>query len=139
MDTKISLSVFYNGQFFSALFERNDETGYSVYQRMFAVNPSDKEIMQLVLEEYYSFVFSKPVRGENAFSKPLKNPKRRQREAANAVKKVCASKKAQMALKMQHEVNKAASKSLATADKKRRSDEQYNLRVIKRKKKHKGR
>lgn len=139
METEISLSLFYNGQFFTALLERNDEAGYSVCQKIFAVDPSDYEVKQFVLEAYYSLSFSKPTKGEEAFIKPFKNPKRRQREAANATKNVCASTKAQEALKKQYEINKTVLKSLTAEDKRRRFDGLYELKVIKRKQKHKGR
>ncbi|MGE5495212.1 MAG: DUF2992 family protein [Burkholderiales bacterium] len=48
--SEVTLSVFYNGQFYAALFEKSDERGYSVCQRLFATRPLDNEILRLALK-----------------------------------------------------------------------------------------
>lgn len=137
--SEVTLSVFYNGQFFTALFERNDETGYSVCQRLFAARPSDNEILWFIIDGYYSLRFSLPSVEDNSdILKLVKNPKKRQREAANANKNVGASTKAQKALKLQHEEQKDALKKRHSGDKRLAEYEKYELRVIKRKQKHRG-
>jgi hypothetical protein len=67
--SEIMLSIFYNGQFFTALFERNDETGYSVCQRFFAACPSDNEVFRFILDGYYSLCFSAPSEANNMGSR----------------------------------------------------------------------
>jgi hypothetical protein len=138
--SEVTLSVFYNGQFYAALFEKSDETGYSVCQSFFATRPLDNEILRFVLDGYYSLCFSPPTAGYKSDAiKPAKNPKKRQREAANANKNVGASTKAQMALKLQHEEHKNDLRAKHSGDKKRAADEKYELRAVKRKQKHRGR
>lgn len=136
--THVILSVFYDGQFFTALFERNDELGYSAARTVFAAKPSDAEILGLILKGYGTLRFSSPSDDDDI--KPLAaNPKRRQRQAAKAAVLPAMSTKAQKALKAQHEQSKAACKA---AGKQRREDAEavkFEIRQLKRKQKHKGR
>ena len=136
--THVTLSVFHDGQFFTALFERSDESGYSVSRFVFAAKPCDNEILGLVLKGYGALNFTSPSKDDAV--KPLAaNPKRRQREAAKAAVIPAMSTKAQLALKAQHEQSKAACKA---AGKQRREDaeaKKFEIRQLKRKQKHKGR
>ncbi len=71
-------------------------------------------------------------------SKPAKNPKRRAREAAKALKRPAVSTKAQQALAAQREAMKRES---AQARSQRRADEaeaRFEQRKLKRKQKHRG-
>lgn len=71
-------------------------------------------------------------------SKPAKNPKRRAREAAKALKQPAMSTKAQQALATQREAMKRES---AQARSQRRADEaeaRFEQRKLKRKQKHRG-
>jgi hypothetical protein len=138
--SEIILSVFYNGQFFTALFERNDEKGYSVSQKNFVVCPSDNEMLALIKEGYYLLSFSAPSGQESGeIIKLAQNPKKRQREAAKASGSICASTKAQQAIKLQHDERRMLSKSASKEDEKRIADKKYELRALKKKLKHKGR
>lgn len=70
--------------------------------------------------------------------RPAKNPKRRAREAAKALKQPAASTKAQQALVAQREAMKRES---ARARSRRRADEaeaRFEQRKLKRKRKHRG-
>lgn len=81
-----------------------------------------------------SFFGGKPAEA----SKPAKNPKRRAREAAKALKRPAVSTKAQQALAAQREAMKQES---AHARSRRRADEadaRYEQRKLKRKQKHRG-
>ncbi|MEE0087208.1 MAG: DUF2992 family protein [Collinsella aerofaciens] len=71
-------------------------------------------------------------------SKPAKNPKRRAREVAKALKRPAVSTKAQQALAAQREAMKRES---AQARSQRRADEaeaRFEQRELKRKQKHRG-
>lgn len=134
----VELSVFFDGQFFTALFEQRDDEGYRVAKSTFPVQPSDPEILEFVLEKYYELRFSDPIKDGQCITRSIKNPKRRQRKAAKASKQVCASTKAQAALQQQREQNKLESKKRTKENKKAYADAQYALRKEKRKQKHRG-
>lgn len=134
--TQVTLSVFHDGQFFTALFERSDAHGYSAARVLFAAKPSDNEILSLVLKSGGMLRFSDPV-AEDA-EKPLAvKPKKRQREAAKAARVIGFSTKAQAALKAQHEQKKVISRAANRELKK--DDEKFALRQQKRKQRHRGR
>ena len=136
--TQVTLSIFHDGQFFTALFERRDAHGFSVARRIFGAKPSDNEILDLIVSKYSSLRFSRPAADvkETALAS---NPKRRQREAAKAACAVCFSTKAQLAVKAQFEESKAVAKAERSHQQKRLADEKYALKQLKRKQKHRGR
>jgi len=136
--TQVTLSVFHDGQFFTALFERHDANGFSASRRIFGAKPSDNEIMNLIVNGYSTLRFSRP----DADGKQITlaaNPKRRQREAAKAARAVCFSTKAQNALRAQYEAGKADAKRARREQKQRLADEKFALKQQKRKEKHRGR
>ncbi len=136
--TQVTLSVFHDGQFFTALFERRDAQGFSVARRLFGAKPSDNEILDLIVRGYGSLRFSRPA-ADNKTKLLAANPKRRQREAAKAARSVCTSTKAQAALKTHLEENKASAKAVLRKEKKRLANEKFAHKQNKRKEKHKGR
>ena len=133
----ITLSVFYDGQYYTALFERYDHDGYTAARQVFAAQPTDAQILDFVLHEYFKLRFS-PAAAHEKELKIAVNPKRRQRQAAQAVRNVGMSTKAQAALKAQHEAGKEALKSLKTTRKRQTEDQKFAQRQLKRKEKHKG-
>lgn len=136
--TSVTLSVFHDGQFFTALFERIDACGYSTSRTVFAAKPSDNEILEWILKGYAALRFSRAFEGD--IIKPLAaNPKRRQREAAKAAQVITFSTKAQEALKAQYEQNKAESKAENSQRRQQSIDKRFEMKQLKRKQKHKGR
>ncbi len=136
--TQVTLSVFHDGQFFTALFERRDARGFSVARRLFRTKPSDNEILDLIVSKYSSLRFSRPTADVKETALAV-NPKRRQREAAKAACAVYFSTKAQAALKAQFEESKAVAKAERSHQQKRLANEKYALKQLKRKQKHRGR
>lgn len=135
--TKVTLSVFHDGQFFTAVFEAQNEDGYRAARRVFAKKPLDNEIIDFIGSEYYSLGFTEAEDCE--IKKELsKNPKRRQREAAKAAKNTVLSTKAQQALKKQHESSKQTLKKSSSLKRQLSEDAKYEKRKEKRKQKHKG-
>lgn len=137
--TQVTLSVFHDGQFFTALFERHDTDGFSVARRLFGTKPSDNDILDLIGKGYYGLRFSRPAADGKETTALAANPKRRQREAAKAACTVFFSTKAQAALKAQFEEGKTAAKAACKAHKERLSEEKFALKQQKRKQKHRGR
>ena len=131
-----TLTVYHDGQFWVGLAEHVEDGRYGVARFVFGAEPSDEEILQFVTSKWEKFSF---FGGEPAeASKPAKNPKRRAREAAKALKQPAMSTKAQQALAAQREAMKRES---AQARSQRRADEaeaRFEQRKLKRKQKHRG-
>ena len=131
-----TLTVYHDGQFWVGLAEHVEGGGYGAARIVFGTEPSDEEILQFVVGKWekLSFFDGKPAEA----SKPAKNPKRRAREAAKALKQPAMSTKAQQALAAQREAMKRES---AQARSQRRADEaeaRFEQRKLKRKQKHRG-
>mgnify|MGYP001541586627 CR=1 FL=1 len=120
-----TLTVYHDGQFWVGLAEHVEGGRYGVARIVFGAEPSDEEL---------SFFGDEAAEA----SKPAKNPKRRAREAAKALKRPAVSTKAQQALAAQREAMKRES---ARARSQRRAEEaeaRYEQRKLKHKQKHRG-
>ena len=131
-----TLTVYHDGQFWVGLAEHVENGRYGVARIVFGAEPSDEEILRFVASEWekLSFFGDDPTESD----KPAKNPKRRAREAAKALKQPAMSTKAQLALANQREAMKRES---AHARSRRRADEaeaRFEQRKLKRKQKHRG-
>ena len=128
-----TLTVYHDGQFWVGLAEHVEDGRYGVARIVFGAEPSDEEILRFVVGKWEKLSFF----GGEA-SKPAKNPKRRAREAAKALKQPAMSTKAQQALANQREAMKRES---ARTRSQRRADEaeaRFEQRKLKRKQKHRG-
>ena len=131
-----TLTVYHDGQFWVGLAERVEDGGYGAARIVFGAEPSDEEILRFVASEWEKLSFFGGEATET--SKPAKNPKRRAREAAKALKQPAMSTKAQQALAEQREALKRES---AHARSRRRADEaeaRFEQRKLKRKRKQRG-
>ena len=131
-----TLTVYYDGQFWVGLAERVEGGGYGVARIVFGADPSNEEILHFITGKWAKLSFFGDEVTET--SRPAKNPKRRAREAAKALKRPAVSTKAQQALANQHEAMKRES---AQARSQRRTDEaeaRFEQRKLKRKRKQRG-
>lgn len=131
-----TLTVYHDGQFWVGLAEHVEGGRYGVARIVFGAEPSDEEILRFVTSEWEKLSFFGDKATET--SKPAKNPKRRAREAAKALKQPAMSTKAQQALAARREAMKRES---AQARSQRRTDEaeaRFEQRKLKRKQKHRG-
>ena len=131
-----TLTVYHDGQFWVGLAEHVEGGRYGAARIVFGAEPSDEEIMRFVASKWekLSFFGDEPTEA----NKPAKNPKRRAREAAKALKQPAMNTKAQQALANQRETMKRES---AHARSRRRADEavaRFEQRKLKRKRKHRG-
>lgn len=131
-----TLTVYHDGQFWVGLAEHVEDGRYGVARIVFGAEPSDEEIQKFVTSKWekFSFFGDDPTEA----SKPAKNPKRRAREAAKALKRPAVSTKAQQTLANQRETMKRES---AHARSRRRAEEaeaRFEQRKLKRKRKHRG-
>ena len=131
-----TLTVYHDGQFWVGLAERVEGGRYGATRIVFGAEPSDEEILQFVASEWekLSFFGDDPAKA----NEPARNPKRRAREAAKALKQPAMGTKAQQALANQRETMKRES---ARARSQRRAAEavaRFERRKLKRKQKHRG-
>ena len=131
-----TLTVYHDGQFWVGLAEHVEDGRYGVSRIIFGAEPSNEEILRFVVNKWAKLSFF----GDKAMetSKPAKNPKRRAREAAKALRQPAMGTKAQRALANQRETMKRES---AQARSQRRADEaeaRFEQRKLKRKQKHRG-
>ena len=113
-----TLTVYHDGQFWVGLAKHVEDGGYGAARIVFGTEPSDEEILRFVTSEWEKLSFFGDESTET--SKPAKNPKRRAREAAKALKQPAMSTKAQQALVAQRETMKRES---AHARSRRRAEE----------------
>ena len=131
-----TLTVYHDGQFWVGLAEHVEDGRYGVARIVFGAEPSDEEILRFVASEWEKLAFFGDEAAET--KKLAKNPKRRAREAAKALRRPAMGTKAQRALANQRETMKRES---AQARSQRRVDEAeacFEQRKLKRKQKHRG-
>ena len=131
-----TLTVYHDGQFWVGLAEHVEGGRYGVVRLVFGAEPSDEEILRFVVGKWEKLSFFGDEATET--SKPAKNPKRRAREAAKALKRPAMGTKAQQALASQRETMKRES---VRARSQRRADEaeaRFERRKLRRKQKHRG-
>ena len=131
-----TLTVYHDGRFWVGLAEHVEDGRYGVARIVFGAEPSDEEILQFVVGKWekLSFFGGKPAEA----SKPAKNPKRRAREAAKALKRPAMSTKAQQALVTQREAMKQESVHARSRRRAEEADARFEQRKLKRKQKHRG-
>ena len=130
------LTVYHDGQFWVGLAEHVEDGRYGVARVVLGAEPSDEEILQFVINKWkkLSFFGDEPTE----MSKPVRNPKRRAREASQALRQPAMSTKARQALANQRETMKRES---ARARSQRRAEEaeaRFEQQKLKRKQKHRG-
>ena len=113
-----TLTAYHDGQFWVGLAEHVEDGRYGAARIVFGAEPSDEEILRFVTSEWEKLSFFG--HDSTEASKPTKNPKRRAREAAKALKQPAMSTKAQQALAAQREAMKQES---AHARSRRRAEE----------------
>ena len=131
-----TLTVYHDGQFWVGLAEHVEDGRYGAARIVFGAEPPDEEILRFVASEWekLSFFGDDPAKA----NEPAKNPKRRAREAAKALKRPAVSTKAQQALAAQREAMKQASAHTRSRCRAEEADARFEQRKLKRKQKHRG-
>ena len=131
-----TLTVYHDGQFWVGLAEHVEDGRYGAARIVFGAEPSNEEILRFVVNKWakLSFFGHDPTEA----SKSAKNPKRRAREAAKALKRPAVSTKAQQALAAQREAMKRESAHARSRRHAEEADARYEQRKLKRKQKHRG-
>lgn len=131
-----TLTVYHDGQFWVGLAEHVEDGRYGVTRIVFGTEPSDEEILQFVVGKWEKLSFFGDETTET--KKPAKNPKRRAREAAKALKQPAMSTKAQQALAAQRETMKRESARARNQRRVEEAEARFEQRKLKRKQKHRG-
>ena len=129
-----TLTVYHDGQFWVGLAEHVEGGRYGVARIVFGAEPSDEEILRFVVGKWakLSFFGDDPAEA----NEPAKNPKRRAREAAKALKRPAMGTKAQQALAAQREAMKRESAQARSRRRAEKADARFEQRKLKRK--HRG-
>jgi len=136
----IKATIFFEKRFWVGTFERTDKEGYAVARHIFGGEPSDPEIHDFILNHYHELKFGELK--EVSIQIHRMNPKRIQREGRREMEKMKESTKpstlAQDYMREEIEKKKKEKKSLSSAEKQARKDEQFAIKQEKRKVKHRG-
>ncbi|MBR2836472.1 MAG: YjdF family protein [Coriobacteriales bacterium] len=133
-----ALTIYFDGQFWVGIFEREQNQKLSVCRVVFGAEPSNEEVQQFVCENWNHLRFTEPIEHSEA-PKVVINPKRRQREAARELKQRGPSTKAQMALLEEREALARQQKEAARAAREQDQQQRYDQHREKQKQKHRGR
>lgn len=131
-----TLTVYYDGQFWVGIVEHVEDGRLSACRIVFGAEPSDEEILQLVVRKWESL----QLLGETdaAPLKIAKSPKRRLREAARELSRRPMSTKSQQALSEARESQKIENRARRSQAKREESEERFERRQQKKKQKRKG-
>ncbi len=137
----IKATILLENAFWVGVFERNDETGYSVARQIFGGEPTDPEIYEFISLHYQELKFTSPKEFTVVIKR--KNPKRMKREVRAEMEGVKHSAKttvsfAQEAMRLALEENKKLKKTQSKAEKEAEKQMKFLLKQEKRKEKHRG-
>lgn len=132
-----TLTLFHDGPFWVGIVEHVEDDSLGAARIIFSAEPSDEEILQFVVEKWERLSFV----GRKEPDKPklARNPKRRQRQAAKALKRPAMSTKAQQALSEQRAAMKQSADRSRRQKRSDKKQKRFELRAKKRKQKHCGR
>ena len=137
----IKATIFFEKRYWIGAFERTDKEGYAVARHIFGAEPSDPEIHEFILNHYHELKFGELK--ELYVEIQRMNPKRVQREVRREMEKMKETTRpstiAQDYMREELEKKKMAKKSVSSAEKQARKDEQFAIKQEKRKSKHQGR
>ena len=135
---KAKLTVLFDPPFWVGLFEREHGGRYEASKITFGAEPRDCDVYAFVLERWHTLVFS-PALTADCTAERTVNPKRAQRLAREQTKQTGIGTKAQQALQLQREQNKAERRVLSREAREAEEARRFRLRQEKRKEKHRGR
>ena len=132
----VTLTVFFDGQFWIGIFERTEGGTLSVARAVFGAEPKEQQVHEFVLQHYLKLRFSPPVEGVR-IQAIASNPKRRQRQIARSAEKGIGTK-SQQAMKLAQEAGKLARKARTKEQREAEEQRKRDLHAEKKKAKHRG-
>ena len=137
MEVSIKLNVFFEETFWVGVFEKVYDGKYEASKVVFGAEPKDYEVYDFLLKNFYNLRFSNPLCIETVEKRRI-NPKRYQREIKKEVENRGIGTKAQLAMQLQHEVNKTERKIASREEKEEEKQKRFELRQQKKNDKHRG-
>lgn len=137
MYVSIKLTVFFEDPFWVGVFENNVISDLYVCRVVFGSEPKDYEVYEFISKNYYNLKFSRPLKIEENVERKI-NPKRLQKEVKKETENRGIGTAAQIAMKLQQEMNKVERKVKSREEQVTEKQEQFDLRQQKLKEKHKG-
>lgn len=131
-----TLTLYHDGQFWVGIVEHSEDGKLGVARIVFGVEPSDVEILRFVVGNWENLVFFGNEKPD--LPKAVKNPKRRMRNAAKALRRPTMSTKAQEALSQQRQTRKGAALHRRAEKNRETKATRYAKRLAKKKVKRKG-
>lgn len=135
-DINVKLTVFFENPFWVGVFEHVENNFLIVSKVTFGAEPKDYEVLDYIIKNYYSLVFSPAVKTK--IKKDKTNPKKAQRDVRKQMQVSGIGTESQLALKSQHEQNKKESKVRRREEKEADELKRFLLKQYKKRKKHKG-
>ena len=136
-DSSVTLTVFFEGQFYVGLVERTENSKLTVCRIVFGAEPKDYEVYHALLEHFGELRFSPSITEERKPEAAV-NPKRMQRDASRQLAQSGVGTKAQQALKLQHEQNKLEHRERSREQREADEARRFQQKQDKRKEKHRG-
>ena len=136
--TTVRLTVYFDGQFWIALAEREDDGRFSVARHVFGPEPSLQQIAGLVSGRDWSGLEFLTTDAGAPERRIAANPKRRQREAARESRAIAPSTTSQDALKAAIETQKHESTATSGERRAAEAEARWEHHVAKRKDKKRG-
>lgn len=135
---RAALTVLFEPPFWVGVFERESGGRYEACRVVFGAEPRDFEVYAYVLDRYHRLTFSPALPAGRGEDRPV-SPKRLQRQARAQTRQIGVGTKAQQALQLQREQNKAQRRQLSREEREAEAQRRRQLRQAKRKEKHRGR
>ena len=135
---KAKLTILFDPPFWIGLFERERAGRYEACRVVFGAEPRDIEVYACILDRYDRLAFS-PALDFGPETDRTVSPKRAQREARRQTRPSGIGTKAQQALQLQREENKAERRVLSREAREAEDARRFRLRQEKRREKHRGR
>jgi hypothetical protein len=136
----MKLTVLYDGQYWVAVVEQQENGRLKVARHIFgSEEPGDPEVALFVHRELLA-VIGRVATTVSAEESPIRriSPKRAARQAAREVAERSISSKAQEALKLELEHRKLERRQLSKAQREQHEAYKRQIRILKRKAKHRG-
>ena len=136
----VKATILFDKRLWVGIFERVDKEGYDVARHIFGAEPSDADVYEFVLNHYHELKFGEAK--DVTIQIQRMNPKRVQREVRREMERFKETSRpstlAQDYMREELEKHKKEKKSLSSAAKQARKDEQFALKQQKKKSKHRG-
>ncbi|RDB63854.1 DUF2992 domain-containing protein [Gordonibacter sp. 28C] len=144
VNTSSTLTVLHDGQFWVGICEQRDGSRYGACRFVFGPEPADEEVLAFVCRQWdrLDFRMRDGEGGDASEGAPVgaRNPKRAQREARRTLEAARrgVGTKAQQALAAAYEERKDEHRADARDRREAEARRAFELRTLKRKRKHRG-